>query len=70
MLPNPISWSYAFSSVDFSKDKTTYLAVICAAVVYLVLMMYARLKSSKIWFDVVTPPFLSNQQLVTNMLRK
>ena len=47
MLPNPISWSYAFTSVDFSREKIVYLTIICAAVVYLVMMIWARLKDSK-----------------------
>ena len=46
VLPSPISWNYAFSDVDFSKDRITYLAAICAGMLYLVMMMITRLKSS------------------------
>ncbi|CAF1470214.1 unnamed protein product [Adineta ricciae] len=42
VLPNTIDWNYVFVNGDFVKNKTVYLTVIVACVIYVVLMICAR----------------------------
>ena len=62
VLPNPINWIYVFSSADFSKNQSTYLTVICALILYLMLMTYARVKNSSALKDA-TLVFMPGQFL-------
>ncbi len=47
ILPAPVNWNYVFANAGFLKNKTIYLTVICVAVIYLVLVIYARFKDKK-----------------------
>ena len=47
MLPKPINWNYVFANADFAKNKTIYLTVIGAALLYVMLIIYARLQDKK-----------------------
>jgi hypothetical protein len=47
VLPKPIDWNYVFSHADFNRNKTIYMMIIIATVLYLVLIIYARLKDKK-----------------------
>ena len=47
VLPEPINWNYVFANADFAKNKTIYLTVICAAILYAALMIYARFYDKK-----------------------
>ena len=47
VLPEPINWNYVFANADFAKNKTIYLTVICAAILYIVFMIYARYYDKK-----------------------
>jgi polycystin 1L2 len=47
VLPAPINWNYVFANADFAKNKTVYLTVICVAIIYLVLVIYARFQDKK-----------------------
>ena len=47
VLPTPINWNYVFANADFAKNKTIYLTVICAALLYLILAIYARFQDKK-----------------------
>ena len=44
VLPSPINWSYVFTHLDFARNKTVYLTVIIISLLYIILMIYARLK--------------------------
>jgi magnesium-transporting ATPase (P-type) len=46
-LPAPINWNYVFANGDFMKNKTIYLTVITIAVLYIILIIIARLSDSK-----------------------
>ena len=60
VLPNPINWNCVFSIADFSKNQSTYLTVICALILYLMLMTYARIKNSSAVKDA-TPVFMPGE---------
>ena len=47
VLPKPINWNYVFANADFAKNKTIYLTVIGAALLYVMLIIYARLQDKK-----------------------
>jgi polycystin 1L2 len=47
VLPSPINWNYVFANADFAKNKTVYLTVICVCVIYIILVIYARLKDKR-----------------------
>ncbi|CAF0957173.1 unnamed protein product, partial [Didymodactylos carnosus] len=47
VLPAPINWNYVFANADFSRNKTIYLTVILTAVLYLIIVFYARYKDKK-----------------------
>ena len=47
VLPAPINWNYVFANADFTKNKTVYLTVICASILYLLLVIYAHHKDRK-----------------------
>ncbi len=47
VLPAPINWNYVFANADFLKNKTIYLTVICVSTIYIILLIYARLKDRK-----------------------
>ncbi|CAF1191151.1 unnamed protein product [Adineta steineri] len=47
ILPAPINWNYVFANADFQKNKTIYLTVICASIIYLILLIYAHFKDKK-----------------------
>ena len=44
VLPAPINWNYVFANDDFAKNKTIYLTMITVAVLYIILVIYARCK--------------------------
>ena len=46
VLPSPINWAFVLSSADSDKNQSTYLTVICALILYLMSMAYARVKNS------------------------
>ncbi|CAF5017167.1 unnamed protein product, partial [Rotaria sp. Silwood1] len=47
VLPAPINWNYVFANVDFMKNKTVYLTIICIFLLYILLIIYARYKDKK-----------------------
>jgi hypothetical protein len=47
VLPAPINWNYVFANADFVRNKTIYLTVICVCLLYIILIIYARLKDRK-----------------------
>ena len=47
VLPTPINWNYVFANADFTKNKTIYLTIIVAALLYVVLTIYSRLHDKK-----------------------
>ncbi|CAF4143107.1 unnamed protein product, partial [Adineta steineri] len=47
VLPEPVNWNYVFANADFLRNKTIYLTVICVSVIYLILLVYARLKDKR-----------------------
>lgn len=47
VLPAPINWNYVFANMDFMKNKTIYLTVIILAILYILIMIYARYKDKK-----------------------
>ena len=42
ILPEPVNWKKVFANGDFLKNKTIYLTVIVVALIYLLLLIYAR----------------------------
>ena len=47
VVPKWIQFNYVFSNADFHKNKTIYLTVIIVCILYLLLMIYARLQDRK-----------------------
>lgn len=47
VLPTPINWNYVFANAQFTRNKTIYITVICGAVLYLVLVAFARYKDKQ-----------------------
>jgi GPCR proteolysis site, GPS, motif len=47
VLPAPINWNYVFAHADFNKNKTIYLTVIIAVILYVLLIAYARRNDKK-----------------------
>ncbi|CAF1184610.1 unnamed protein product [Adineta ricciae] len=47
IFPKAVDWSYVFANADFMKNKTVYLTVICASVIYIILIVYARYYDKK-----------------------
>jgi hypothetical protein len=43
-LPAPVNWDYVFANADFLKNKTIYLTVISVGVLYLILLIVARVR--------------------------
>jgi hypothetical protein len=41
ILPIPINWNYVFANSNFIKNKTIYLTIISACIIYIILMIYA-----------------------------
>ena len=56
--PGLINWNYVFSSAVLNKNQSTYLSVICAIILYLMLMAYDRAKNSSDFDDVL--PVMAN----------
>ena len=42
VLPSPINWNYVFTNLDFTRNKTIYITVIIALLLYTILMIYSR----------------------------
>ena len=47
ILPEPVNWKKVFANGDFLKNKTIYLTVIVVALIYLLLLTYARFFDGK-----------------------
>ena len=47
VLHEPINWNFIFAIADITTSKPAYVTIICAAVVYLLAMMYILLKDKK-----------------------
>lgn len=47
VLPAPINWNYVFANMDFMRNKTIYLTMIIIAILYILIMIYARHKDKK-----------------------
>ena len=47
VLPAPVNWKYVFANADFAKNKTIYITLMIALVLYVVLMIFARFKDRK-----------------------
>ncbi|CAF3807836.1 unnamed protein product [Rotaria sp. Silwood1] len=62
VLPTPINWSYVFANNDFMKNKTVYLTIICASVIYIILIIYARFKDRKDIEKLGVTPLPDNQK--------
>lgn len=62
VLPAPINWSYVFANLDFMKNKTVYLTVICTTTLYIILLLYARFKDKK---DIEKVVSLSQTAMIT-----
>ncbi len=61
-LPAPINWNYVFANADFMKNKTVYLTVICIAVIYIILLIYAQFKDRKDLEKLGITPLPDNHQ--------
>ena len=42
VLPAPINWNYVFANADFAQNKAIYVTIIIIAVLYVILVIYAR----------------------------
>jgi hypothetical protein len=47
VLPAPVNWNYVFANAGFAKNMTVYLTVICVCVIYLLLIIYARVQDKE-----------------------
>ena len=47
VLPAPVNWNYVFANADFAKNKTIYITLMVICILYLLLMIYARVKDRK-----------------------
>ena len=47
VLPAPVNWNYVFANADFAKNKTIYVTLMVICILYLLLMIYARVKDKK-----------------------
>ena len=47
VLPAPVNWKYVFANADFAKNKTIYITLMIALVLYVLLMIFARFKDRK-----------------------
>ena len=47
VLPAPVNWKYVFANADFAKNKTIYITLMVAAVLYVLLMIFARFKDRR-----------------------
>ncbi len=63
VLPAPINWNYVFANASFAKNKTIYLVVICACVIYLLLIIYARYKDKKDIEKIGVTPLPDNHEV-------
>ncbi|CAF3781572.1 unnamed protein product [Rotaria sp. Silwood1] len=62
VLPAPINWNYVFANVDFMKNKTVYLTIICIFLLYILLIIYARYKDKKDLEKLGVTPLSDNHQ--------
>lgn len=63
VLPAPINWNNVFSNADFMRNKTIYLTVIIASLIYLLLIIYARHNDKKD-LEKVRSTFLAHSLLI------
>jgi hypothetical protein len=47
VLPAPVNWNYVFANADFAKNKTIYITLMVICILYILLMIYARIKDKK-----------------------
>ncbi len=47
VLPEPINWNYVFANAGFMRNITIYLTTICACIIFILLIIYARFKDKK-----------------------
>ena len=47
VLPAPIDWNYVFANADFAKNKAIYVTMIIMVILYIALVIYARLHDRK-----------------------
>ena len=47
VLPAPVNWNYVFANADFAKNKTIYITLMVICVLYILLVIFARLKDRK-----------------------
>jgi hypothetical protein len=47
ILPAPVNWNYVFANTHCSQNQTIYLTVSYVAIIYLILVIYARFKDEK-----------------------
>ena len=47
VLPAPVNWNYVFANADFAKNKTIYITLMVICVLYILFVIFARLKDRK-----------------------
>ena len=59
-LPSPINWNYVFTHLDFNRNKTIYLTIIIVSLLYVILMIYARIFDRKDLAKLTVLPLADN----------
>ena len=47
VLPESVNWNYVFANAICNRNKTVYLTVTCAAMLYIALLMYVRINDKR-----------------------
>ena len=47
VLPAPVNWNYVFANAGFARNKTIYITLICAFIIYVLLVIFGRYKDKK-----------------------